>query len=82
MDAKTVPGQKGQPDKGDLRITGFENAWEMTKSPSPLKVPTNPLADENPCEVKSWDNNTDSGSMKTSNDINGGKGMQDGGGVG
>lgn len=80
MNSKTVPGQMNQPEKSDLRDTNYENAWEMTKSPS-CSVP-NKYAETNNCQIKAWDNNTDSGSMKTTNEINGGKGMADGGGLG
>lgn len=79
-----VPGQMGQPPK-DIQGPSMDTmGWVHTKSPKVDYLPGggNPGQSTAPHEIKAWDNDTDPGNLKTANEINGGRSMQKGGGVG
>lgn len=81
---EVVPGQKGQPAK-DIQGPSYDTfGWVATESPKVDYLPGggNPLQSTAPCSIKSWDNQSEPGSVKTTNEINGGKSMQSGGGTG
>lgn len=87
MDAKTVPGQTGQPEKSDLQQPGYDSVGLVNTSSPKIdyyqKQHGNPLQDTSPFENKAWGNDSDKPAFpRSSNDINGGKDMFDGGGVG
>ena len=85
MDAKTVPGQMGQPEKSDLMGPSFTTMqWVSTTTPKVDYAEGNPLQDTSPLQNKAvTSNDSDRPAFpKTSNDLNGGKDMFNGGGIG
>lgn len=78
MDAKTVPGQSGQPEK-DLQQPGFDS-MQLVATTSPTidyymrSKGVNPLQDTSPIqnEVPGSNDSKRPGMPRTANDINGG----------
>ena len=79
---ETVPGQMNQPAK-DIQGPSYDTfGWVATESPKTDYQEGNPLQETTPMTIKSWDNQSVKITTQTANDINGGRGMDDGGGIG
>jgi len=79
---ETVPGQMNQPAK-DIQGPGWDTfGWVATESPKVDYAEKNPLQETTPMQIKSWDNASHTISPTTTQEINGGRDIMDGGGVG
>lgn len=79
-----VPGAKGQPTETGLKGPSMETlSWAIDPTPKVDYAMGNPLQETSPAEMKpQTTNDTQTMDMGTANEINGGRDMFDGGGIG
>lgn len=83
MSFSGVPGAKGQPTEQLQGPSMNTITWVVTATPKVDYAMGNPLQDTSPAEMNpQLSNDSQEQAMQTANDINGGKSLQDGGGLG